>query len=113
MGLEQASRAREDGGAAQAPAFASTLARHGLSPLRRLAPTTLQVNVGKRCDLACHHCHVEAGPKRSETMDARTAARVLELLARDPRLATLDLTGAPRAVRAVPSAVEGARALGR
>ena len=93
MGLEPASRAREDGGAVRAPAFASTLERHGLPPLRRLAPTTLQVNVGKRCDLACHHCHVEAGPKRSETMDARTAARVLELLARDPRLATLDLTG--------------------
>ncbi len=31
----------------------------------RRAPTPLQVSVGKLCDLACHHCHVEAGPKRT------------------------------------------------
>ena len=68
------------------------------------------MNVGKRCDLACHHCHVEAGPKRSETMDARTAARVLELLAREPRLATLDLTGgAPELCAQFRPLVEGAR----
>ena len=94
--------------------FPSTLARHGLPPLRRATPTTLQVNVGKRCDLACHHCHVEAGPNRSETMNARTAARVLELLAREPRLATLDLTGgAPELCAQFRPLVEGARRLGR
>jgi len=98
----------------QAPCFPSTLARHGLAPLRRAAPVTLQVNVGKRCDLACHHCHVEAGPKRSETMDARTAGRVLELLASDPKLATLDLTGgAPELCEQFRPLVEGARRLGR
>jgi radical SAM/Cys-rich protein len=96
------------------PSFESTLARHGLAPLRRAVPTTLQVNVGKRCDLACHHCHVEAGPKRSETMDERTAQRVLALLARDPRLATLDLTGgAPEMCAQFRPLVEGARRLGR
>ena len=94
--------------------FPSTLARHGLPPLRRAAPSTLQVNVGKRCDLACHHCHVESGPKRTESMDARTAARVLELLAREPRLATLDLTGgAPELCAQFRPLVEGARKLGR
>jgi radical SAM/Cys-rich protein len=94
--------------------FPSTLARHGLGPLRRAAPTTLQVNVGKRCDLACHHCHVEAGPKRTETLDARTAGRVLELLAREPALATLDLTGgAPELCAQFRPLVEGARRLGR
>jgi radical SAM/Cys-rich protein len=72
------------------------------------------VNVGKRCDLACHHCHVEAGPKRSESMDARTAARVLELLASNQRLAALDLTGgAPELCAQFRPLVEGARALGR
>src|SRR5512134_2425399 len=96
------------------PNFAAALADHGLPELRRTRVETLQVNVGKRCDLACHHCHVEAGPKRSETMDARTAARVLELLARDPRLATLDLTGgAPELCAQFRPLVEGARALGR
>jgi radical SAM/Cys-rich protein len=100
--------------ASRAPAFPSTLASHGLPPLRRAAPVTLQVNVGKRCDLACHHCHVEAGPRRSETMDARTAGRVLELLADDPRLATLDLTGgAPELCAQFRPLVEGARKLGR
>jgi radical SAM/Cys-rich protein len=75
---------------------------------------TLQVNVGKRCDLACHHCHVEAGPRRRETMDARTAERVLELLAREPRLATLDLTGgAPELCAQFRPLVAGARRLGR
>jgi radical SAM/Cys-rich protein len=92
----------------------STLARHALPPLRRAAPVTLQVNVGKRCDLACHHCHVEAGPKRTESMDARTARRVLELLAAEPRLATLDLTGgAPELCEQFRPLVEGARRLGR
>jgi len=103
-----------DGAPAPAPAFSATLARHGLPPLRRLAPSTLQLNVGRRCDLACHHCHVEAGPRRRETLDARTAARVLELLAREPALATLDLTGgAPELCAQFRPLVEGARALGR
>ncbi len=114
MGLEGTSRAPEGSDSLRAPAFANTLARHGLAPLRRARPTTLQVNVGKRCDLACHHCHVEAGPKRSEAMDARTAARVLELLAREPQLATLDLTGgAPELSAQFRPLVAGARALGR
>jgi len=59
--------------------FSATLDRHGLAPLRRGPVTTLQVNVGWRCDLACHHCHVEAGPRRSEIMKRRTADRILEL----------------------------------
>jgi MoaA/NifB/PqqE/SkfB family radical SAM enzyme len=53
------------------PNFAAALAEHALPALRRARVETLQVNVGKRCDLACHHCHVEAGPKRTESMDAR------------------------------------------
>ena len=55
--------------------FAAALAENGLPELRRSRVETLQVNVGKRCDLACHHCHVEAGPRRTESMDERTAAR--------------------------------------
>ncbi|MCB9896883.1 MAG: arsenosugar biosynthesis radical SAM protein ArsS [Planctomycetes bacterium] len=94
--------------------FGARLERHGLSPLRRRRVTTLQVNVGKLCDLACRHCHVEAGPKRSEAMDARTAARVLEVLAGNPALGTLDVTGgAPELNPNLRDLVRGARALGR
>jgi len=94
--------------------FARALADHGVAPLRRSAIAILQVNVGRRCDLACHHCHVEAGPKRTEAMAAATAERVLELLARSPGLATLDLTGgAPELHDAFRPLVRGARALGR
>jgi radical SAM/Cys-rich protein len=94
--------------------FARTLALHGLPPLRRKLATTLQVNVGRRCDLACHHCHVEAGPKRTEAMSLATARRVLELLTASPELETLDLTGgAPEIHEVFRPLVRGARALGR
>ncbi len=73
--------------------FDGALSAHGRWPLRRDPPTTLQVNVGKRCNQACHHCHVEAGPRRTERMDARTAEQVIRVLAASPRIAWLDLTG--------------------
>lgn len=73
--------------------FASTLKTHGLPPLTRGRVTTLQINVGRLCNLACHHCHVEAGPKRTEVMADRVATRLIELLDLNPSLATVDLTG--------------------
>ncbi len=94
--------------------FDRTLAAHGLPALVRAEATTLQVNVGLRCDLACHHCHVEAGPKRSEALDERLAARVLEVLASNPQLTTLDLTGgAPELNPHFRTLVRGARRLAR
>ncbi len=45
--------------------------------LRRAELSTLQLNLGKMCNLACHHCHVEAGPKRSEVMTWETMERIL------------------------------------
>jgi radical SAM/Cys-rich protein len=94
--------------------FEATLAERGVAPLRRTAPSVLQVNVGRRCDLACHHCHVEAGPNRTEMMERRTADRVLDLLARHPGLETLDLTGgAPELNAEFRHLVHGASRLGR
>jgi radical SAM/Cys-rich protein len=73
--------------------FSDTLRQHGLSELRRREVTTLQINVGKLCNQACHHCHVEAGPKRTEIMPANVAERVLALLAATPSIQTVDITG--------------------
>ncbi len=63
--------------------FDATLRRHGCERLTRDSPPeTLQVNLGKLCNQACHHCHVDAGPKRTEIMTQATARRVVELVGR-------------------------------
>jgi len=61
-------------------------------PLRRRAIDTLQVNLGYRCNQSCLHCHVNAGPSRTEQMDGATVDLVLEVM-RARRIATLDVTG--------------------
>lgn len=71
--------------------FASTLAQHGLT-LRRAQTTTLQINLGLRCDLACRHCHLDAGPHRTEMMSRATMEAVLAF-ARRSAFQTIDLTG--------------------
>jgi len=73
--------------------FARALAQHGLAPLLRERVTTLQINVGRLCNLACHHCHVEAGPRRTEVMPARVAERLIELLDANPSIRSVDVTG--------------------
>jgi len=72
--------------------FQQTLHAEGIE-LRRTPLETLQVNVGKLCDLACRHCHVEAGPKRTEIMELPTVERILELLSEAPAVHTVDITG--------------------
>lgn len=57
--------------------FDATLAEYGLS-LTRAPLSELQINVGKLCNQACHHCHVEAGPKRTEIMQRETVDRILD-----------------------------------
>lgn len=93
--------------------FADILARHGLPDLAGTEIEILQVNVGRFCNQACSHCHVEAGPNRAERMSLETADRILELAARSPSLKTLDLTGgAPELHEVFRPLVEGARHLG-
>ncbi len=75
------------------PDFDAELAAHSLGPLTRTKTTTLQVNVGKLCNQACHHCHVEAGPKRTEIMPRHVAERVIGLLAGSRQIERLDITG--------------------
>ena len=96
------------------PDFDATLRDHLLGILRRATPTTLQINVGKLCNQACHHCHVDAGPGRKEQMTRPVAQRCLEVLAASPAIATVDLTGgAPELNANFRYLVEGARAMGR
>jgi radical SAM/Cys-rich protein len=60
--------------------------------LTRTGIDTVQLNVGKLCNQACVHCHVDAGPKRTEVMDRRTAELALELV-RAAKAQTVDVTG--------------------
>ena len=88
------------------------LARTDFPPIRRQRLDTLQVNLGYRCNQSCLHCHVNAGPTRTEAMDAHTAQLVLQVL-RVRRIGTLDLTGgAPELNPNFRDLVRGARALG-
>ncbi len=55
--------------------------------------TILQINLGKKCNLACNHCHVEASPKRTEELSAEVCDQLIELIAKFPQIETIDLTG--------------------
>ena len=71
--------------------FEEKLAAHHLK-LRAVAVDTLQVNVGKVCNQACKHCHVDAGPTRPEIMSGETVAACLNALRRH-KIPILDVTG--------------------
>ena len=101
-------------GVSTLPDFDETLRRDRLAPLRRLTPHTLQVNVGKLCNQACHHCHVDAGPKRTEVMTRATTERVVDLLEGSAGIRTVDVTGgAPELNPNFSYIVERARVAGR
>ena len=88
------------------------LATTDFPPIRRGRLTTVQVNLGYRCNQSCLHCHVNAGPNRTEAMDASTIDLVLDYL-RVSGARTLDLTGgAPELHPHFRRLVIAARALG-
>jgi len=73
---------------------------------------TLQINLGYRCNQSCIHCHVNAGPNRTEMMDSKTLMLIPEVLAAR-KITTLDLTGgAPELHEGFRSLVKEAGALG-
>jgi radical SAM/Cys-rich protein len=77
--------------------------------IRRRKLEILQVNVGYYCNQSCTHCHVNAGPKRTEMMDEETAGLVLEFIEQSD-IHTLDLTGgAPELNGQFRKLVEGGR----
>lgn len=67
-------------------------ARPPFPRLVRAALSTVQINLGYRCNQACTHCHVEAGPQRTEQMSDETLALVLDFV-RARRPAVVDVTG--------------------
>ena len=88
------------------------LAATDFPALRRDRLGTLQVNLGYKCNQSCLHCHVNAGPNRSEMMDGPTVDLVLQVL-RARRIGTLDLTGgAPELNPHFRRLVQAARAQG-
>ena len=93
--------------------FDEAVASAGHSPLIPSGTTILQINVGKRCNQACHHCHVDAGPDRTEVMSDAVVEACLDLLAATT-IPTLDITGgAPELHPRFRDLVVRARALGR
>lgn len=76
--------------------------------------TTLQVNVGKKCNQACRHCHVDASPLRTEVMPDDVLEACLRALSANPQIEVLDVTGgAPELHPRFREMVTRARALGR
>src|SRR5438874_9980523 len=73
--------------------FATAMRRHYVSPLRARGIETLQVNVGKLCNQTCRHCHVDAGPHRTESMSREMVEQCLSVLRDHPSITTLDITG--------------------
>jgi len=87
------------------------LNRIGFPAIRRKRLTTLQVNLGYRCNMSCIHCHVAASPQRTEMMSDNNIATVMEFL-RTSGVETLDLTGgAPELHPRFQDLVRHARAL--
>ncbi|MFT6188338.1 MAG: radical SAM/Cys-rich protein [Oleispira sp.] len=81
-------------------------------PLTRSKLEILQVNLGYTCNLSCTHCHVNAGPKRTEQMDKANIDLVVDIL-QQHKVQTLDLTGgAPELMPHFRYLVKAARALG-
>ncbi len=74
------------------PRFAERLKESQLFPLKPTSIETLQINVGKMCNQVCKHCHVDAGPDRTEIMTRETMAQCLAALAH-PGIKRVDLTG--------------------
>jgi radical SAM/Cys-rich protein len=75
-----------------ARSFAESLAQSGLFPLRATGVQILQINTGKRCNQTCRHCHVDAGPDRTEVMSRGVMEACLAFLER-AHIPTLDVTG--------------------
>jgi radical SAM/Cys-rich protein len=62
-------------------------------PIAKTAIEVLQINLGRRCNLACNHCHVEASPKRTEELSPEICCQLIEIIEQFDGIKTVDLTG--------------------
>jgi radical SAM/Cys-rich protein len=93
--------------------FGEALARAGQGTLRAAGISILQINVGKRCNQACRHCHVDAGPDRTEVMTPDVIEACLRFLDASD-IPTIDITGgAPELHPSFRDIVRRARQMGR
>ncbi|MEH2048337.1 arsenosugar biosynthesis radical SAM (seleno)protein ArsS [Nostoc sp.] len=84
------------------------------SPLTKKGITVLQINLGKLCNLACTHCHVEAGPKRTEELSPEICEQLIALIHKFPEIKIVDLTGgAPEMNYGFKPLLEAAKATGK
>ena len=94
------------------PSFTRALHEQGLGSLRRNRLRELQVNLGRLCNQACNHCHVDAGPKRTEIMTWETMENILAW-AETAGITAVDITGgAPEINPRFRRFVESLQALG-
>jgi radical SAM/Cys-rich protein len=101
------------GQTATALPFDLRLNQAGILPLRATRITVLQLNVGKLCNQTCRHCHVDAGPDRTESMSRETAEQCIQALAKTD-IPAVDITGgAPELNPHFRWLVEQVRGLGR
>jgi len=83
-------------------------------PLQKQRITVLQINLGRRCNLACTHCHVEAGPQRTEELSPEICEQLITVIEQFPQIETVDLTGgAPEMNYGFRPLVEAARRAGK
>ena len=72
--------------------FKETLLKNKID-LQRTSLDTLQVNMGKKCNQACKHCHVDAGPNRTENMQTEIINHLIYLLSKETTVKIVDITG--------------------
>lgn len=72
--------------------FSEKIKEDHKSPLKANKIEILQINIGKRCNLHCKHCHVEAGPTRTEIMSKDILEKCLDILINSD-ISTIDITG--------------------
>ena len=91
--MDQLARLSELNAAYGFESFSDKLKKTKSFPLRTGRVEILQVNCGKRCNLSCGHCHVGAGPERTEVMNKRVFELCLEAAEKTSSIEVIDITG--------------------
>jgi len=94
--------------------FADRTRSSGFARLAAAELTTFQINLGKWCNQACRHCHVDASPQRTEMMSRETLEKCMSIIESVPSVHTVDITGgAPEGHFLFRELVTRSRALGK